>query len=122
MLNVQQKIKARLRRHRRVRKTISGTPDRPRLVVFRSNMHIYAQIINDMDGKTLVSASTLDKECQKGIKRGSDSNAAKFVGQLVAKRALSNNIKKVVFDRGGYLFHGRVKALAEAVRQAGLQF
>ena len=122
MLNVQQKIKARLRRHRRVRKTISGTPDRPRLVVFRSNMHIYAQIINDMDGKTLVSASTLDKECRLDIKRGSDSNAAKFVGQLVAKRALANNIKKVVFDRGGYLFHGRVKALAEAVRQAGLQF
>jgi large subunit ribosomal protein L18 len=91
-------------------------------VVFRSNLHIYAQIVDDSEGKTLISASTLDKECKKSIQRGNNNKAAEAVGQLVAKRAQAKNIKSVVFDRGGYLFHGRVKALADAARQGGLLF
>ncbi|MBI3995410.1 MAG: 50S ribosomal protein L18 [Nitrospirae bacterium] len=122
MLNVQLKVESRMRRHRRVRQTVVGVPHRPRLVVFRSNLHIYAQIIDDLAGKTLVSASTLDPDCKKSIGRGNNAKAAEAVGQLVAKRALAKNIKTVVFDRGGYLFHGRVKALADAARQGGLIF
>jgi large subunit ribosomal protein L18 len=122
MLNVHLKVESRKRRHLRVRKTVYGTSQRPRLVVFRSNLHIYAQIVDDSEGKTLISASTLDKECKKGIQRGNNNKAAEAVGQLIAKRAQAKNIKSVVFDRGGYLFHGRVKALADAARQGGLQF
>lgn len=122
MLNVELKVESRMRRHLRVRKTVFGTAHRPRLVVFRSNLHIYAQIIDDSAGKTLASASTLDEECAKSVQRGNNSKAAEAVGQLVAKRALAKNIKTVVFDRGGYLFHGRVKALADAARQGGLIF
>ncbi|MBI3596107.1 MAG: 50S ribosomal protein L18 [Nitrospirae bacterium] len=122
MLNVQLKVESRVRRHQRVRKTVFGLPQRPRLVVFRSNLHIYAQIIDDAAGKTLVAVSTLDPECKKSVQRGNNKKAAEAVGQLVAKRALAKNIKTVVFDRGGYLFHGRVKALADAARQGGLIF
>ncbi|MBI3610640.1 MAG: 50S ribosomal protein L18 [Nitrospirae bacterium] len=122
MLNVQQKVNARIRRHRRVRKTVFGAARRPRLVVFRSNLHIYAQIIDDTVGKTLVSASTTEKACREATPRGNNSKAAEAVGGLIAKRALEKNIKTVVFDRGGYLFHGRVKALADAARQGGLIF
>jgi large subunit ribosomal protein L18 len=122
MLNVHLKVESRKRRHLRVRKTVYGTSQRPRLVVFRSNLHIYAQIVDDSEGKTLISASTLDKECKKSIQRGNNNKAAEAVGQLVAKRAQAKNIKSVVFDRGGYLFHGRVKALADAARQGGLLF
>ncbi|SFA48693.1 LSU ribosomal protein L18P [Parageobacillus thermantarcticus] len=110
----------RKRRHARVRKKIFGTAERPRLNVFRSNKHIYAQIIDDMKAVTLVSASTLDKEFN--LESTGNIEAAKKVGELVAKRALAKGIKKVVFDRGGYLYHGRVKALADAAREAGLEF
>lgn len=110
----------RLRKHARVRKKISGTPARPRLAVFRSLSHIYAQVIDDEAGKTLVSASTLDKELS-GIK-GGNVEAAKKVGELVGKRAVEAGITEVVFDRGGYVYHGRVAALADAAREAGLKF
>jgi large subunit ribosomal protein L18 len=110
----------RKRRHARVRKKIFGTAERPRLNVFRSNKHIYAQIIDDMKAVTIVSASTLDKEFD--LESTGNIEAAKKVGELVAKRALEKGIKKVVFDRGGYLYHGRIKALADAAREAGLEF
>ncbi|MGD9605768.1 MAG: 50S ribosomal protein L18 [Bacilli bacterium] len=110
----------RMVRHLRIRKNISGTPTSPRLNVFRSNAHIYAQIIDDVAGITLVAASSIDKELK--LTNGSNIEAATQVGTLVAKRALENKIEKVVFDRGGYLYHGRVKALAEAARAAGLKF
>ena len=110
----------RQKRHLRIRQTLSGTASKPRLNVFRSNKQIYAQIIDDTTGRTLCSASSLDKEIN--VKNGSNVAAATEVGTLVAKRALALNIEAVVFDRGGYLYHGRVKALAEAARAAGLKF
>lgn len=113
--------KLRKKRHLRVRKKIHGTPERPRLSVFRSAKHMYAQIIDDTKGVTLVSASTLDKEL-KDIGNGGNVEAARKVGELIAKRAKEKGIDKVVFDRGGYLYHGRVQALAEAARETGLQF
>ena len=109
----------RERRHERVRNKISGTAERPRLCVFRSNSHLYAQIIDDVAANTLVSASTLDKEVKT---KHSNKEAAKEVGALVAKRALEKNIKQVVFDRGGYIYHGVIKELAEAAREGGLEF
>ncbi len=112
----------RAKRHLRVRKKISGTAERPRLNVFRSLKHIYAQIIDDDRGITLVSASTLSPELRGQLKSGSNKEAAAAVGRLVAQKALERGIKKVVFDRGGYIYHGRVKALAEAAREAGLEF
>ncbi|MCL6592415.1 MAG: 50S ribosomal protein L18, partial [Alicyclobacillus sp.] len=99
-----------------------GTPARPRLNVFRSNKHIYAQVIDDVSGHTLASASTLDRELRAELASGSTVDAARKVGELVAKRALAKGIQAVVFDRGGYLYHGRVQALADAARAAGLQF
>ncbi len=114
--------KARIRRHRRVRAKISGTPERPRLNVFRSLGHIYAQIIDDTVGHTLVAASTIDRELRGQMEGKSKTEAARMVGELVAKRAQALGIKKVIFDRGGYKFHGRVKALADAARKAGLDF
>lgn len=116
------KVLARIRRHRRVRKEIFGTPGKPRLCVFRSSKHIYAQIVDDLVGKTLVSASTMDSELKGKVKSGGNVKAAKLVGALLAKRALSKSIEKIVFDRGGYLFHGRIKALADAAREGGLSF
>ena len=107
----------RLKRHKRVRGKISGTPERPRLNVFRSNTNIYAQVIDDVTGKTLVSASSLEKGFE-----GSDCEAAKKVGLAVAERAKAAGIETVVFDRGGYVYHGRVQALAEGAREGGLQF
>ncbi len=109
----------RLKRHKRVRGKISGTPERPRLNVFRSETNIYAQVIDDVNGVTLVSASSLEKdfECE-----GTKTDAAKKVGQLVAERAKAKGIEAVVFDRGGYVYHGRVQALAEGAREGGLQF
>ena len=109
----------RLKRHKRVRGKISGTTETPRLNVYRSSANIYAQIIDDTKGVTLCAASTLDKEFT-GI--GSNKEAAKFVGKLIAKRALEAGITNVVFDRGGYIFHGRVKELAEGAREGGLNF
>ncbi len=113
---------ARLRRHRRVRKRVFGTPERPRLNVFRSLNHIYAQVIDDVSGHTVVSASTLDPEIRESLAGKTKTEKAKEVGKLVAKRALEKGIKQVVFDRGGYKFHGRVKALADSAREAGLEF
>ncbi|BBW98176.1 MULTISPECIES: 50S ribosomal protein L18 [Geobacillus] len=110
----------RKKRHARIRKKIFGTAERPRLSVFRSNKHIYAQVIDDTKSATIVSASTLDKEFT--LDSTNNIEAAKKVGELVAKRALEKGIKQVVFDRGGYLYHGRVKALADAARETGLEF
>lgn len=106
----------------RVRKRLFGTPERPRLSVFRSNKHIYAQIIDDLAGRTLCSASSKCKELADKIKHGGNIKAAELVGKLLAERALACGIKKVVFDRGPYKYHGRVKALAEAARSGGLEF
>ncbi len=113
---------SRERRHRRIRKKVFGTSDKPRLSVYRSLNHIYAQLIDDSQGSTIVAASTQDKElsAQKGHK--GNVTMAKKVGELVAKRALGKGLKKVVFDRGGYMYHGRVKALADGAREAGLEF
>ena len=114
----------RIRRHFRLRKRVKGTDERPRLNVFRSNMHIYAQVIDDTIGRTLVSASTAEAALreQKDSASGSKVGQAQAVGKTVAERALKAGITKVVFDRGGYKYHGRVKALAEAAREAGLNF
>ncbi|MGN0592771.1 MAG: 50S ribosomal protein L18 [Ruminococcus sp.] len=111
--------KARAKRHARVRAKISGTPECPRLNVYRSTKHIYAQLIDDVNGVTLASASTMDKEFEGA---GGNVEAARKVGQMIAKRALDKDIKDVVFDRGGYLYHGRVKELAEGAREGGLNF
>ena len=109
----------RTRRHLRVRTKISGTSERPRLCVYRSNTNLYVQIIDDLAGNTLVSCSTLDKEIKT---KHANKEAAKEVGKLIAKRAAEKNIKDVVFDRGGYIYHGVIKELAEAAREGGLQF
>lgn len=116
------KREGRLKRHRRVRGKIFGTAQRPRLAVYRSNSGIYAQVVNDVVGKTLVSASTIDKEIKGTLKAAGNQEAAAKVGELLAARALAAGIKTVVFDRGGRLFHGRVKALATAARTGGLEF
>ncbi len=114
---------ARQRRHRRVRKSVFGTPERPRLNVFRSHEHIYAQVIDDAAGRTLASASSIAQGVQAQIKKGmTKTERAAVVGRVVAERALEAGVKKVVFDRGGYKYHGRVKALADAAREAGLDF
>ena len=109
-------------RHDRQRKKISGTPERPRLNVYRSTNHIYAQIIDDITGNTLVAASTLDAEIKNELSDKTKTEAGKLVGKLVGTRALEKGVKKVVFDRGGYLYTGRVKAVAEGAREAGLDF
>jgi large subunit ribosomal protein L18 len=114
------KNKARKKRHLRIRKRVVGTAVCPRLNVFRSSKHIYAQLIDDTTGHTLAAASSLDKEL--GLKSGGNIEAAAAVGTLIAKRAQEKGLTEVVFDRGGYLYHGRVKALADAAREAGLQF
>ncbi len=111
------------KRHRRLRRNLGGTAQRPRLAVFRSNNHIYAQVIDDDAQNTLCAASTLDKDLRESLEAdGSSCDASIVVGELLAKRALGQGIQKVVFDRGGNLYHGRVKALADAAREAGLQF
>ncbi|KIL52356.1 50S ribosomal protein L18 [Jeotgalibacillus soli] len=120
MITKADKNAVRKKRHARVRSRITGTESRPRLNVFRSNKHIYAQLIDDVAGKTLASASTSDKEL--GLEASSNVAAASKVGELLAKRAVEKGLKSVVFDRGGYLYHGRVKALAEAARENGLEF
>lgn len=122
MITKASKNLARKRRHFRVRKKVFGTAERPRLNVFRSNKHIYAQLIDDTKGVTLVAASTVDPELREQVEHGGNIDAAQKVGQLVAKRALENGFKSVVFDRGGYLYHGRIQALADAAREAGLEF
>lgn len=112
----------RMRIHQRVRTRVVGTPERPRLCVFRSLGHIYAQVIDDRAGRTLASASSLDAEVRKQLKGGGNLAAAKVVGKAISERARAAKIEKVVFDRGGYEYHGRVKALADAAREAGLKF
>jgi large subunit ribosomal protein L18 len=112
----------RLRKHVRVRKKISGTPERPRLNVFRSLTNVYAQIIDDKSGTTIVAASSLDDAIKGKVSFGGNKEAAKEVGKLIAEKALAKGIKQVVFDRGGYLYHGRIKDLAEAAREGGLDF
>ena len=120
MINKVSRNEMRLERHSRIRKNLSGTAERPRLCVFRANANIQAQIIDDEKGVTLVSASTLEKELN--IKNGGNIEAAKIIGAEIAKRAKKAKITQVVFDRGGYLYHGRVAALAEAARENGLEF
>jgi large subunit ribosomal protein L18 len=114
------RAEARVRRHKRIRKKISGTAERPRLSVYRSEKNIYAQIIDDVAGNTIVAASSLDKEFD--MKIGSNKEAAKKVGEIIAKKALEKGITEVVFDRGGYIYHGRVEELASAAREVGLKF
>jgi len=122
VLKTYSKNEARKKRHLRVRKRVVGTPDQPRLNVYRSLKHIYAQVIRDDTGETLVQASSIDPEIRSQIKHGGNIPAAVMVGELIAKRALEKGVSKVVFDRGGYLYHGRVAALANAAREAGLDF
>ena len=112
----------RIKKHSRLRNRLCGTTERPRLAVFRSNNHMYAQIIDDTVGHTLVSASTVEKTVKSELEKLNDINAASYVGTLVAKRALEKGIDKVVFDRGGFLYKGKIQALADAAREAGLQF
>ncbi|HLB25130.1 MAG TPA: 50S ribosomal protein L18 [Nitrospirota bacterium] len=116
------KLEGRERRHNRIRKKVTGTSERPRLNVFRSATNIYAQVIDDTSGVTITAASTLEKEVAEGLKSRGNAEAAKKVGAAVAKRAIEKGVKDVVFDRGGYIFHGRIKALADAAREAGLNF
>ncbi len=122
MITKKDKNKIRKKRHLRIRNKISGTPERPRLNVYRSNKHMYAQIIDDVAGVTLATASTLDAEVKDATASTGSVEAAKAVGELIAKRALEKEIEDVVFDRGGYIYHGRVKALSEAAREGGLKF
>ena len=122
MLKKADKNANRLQRHKRVRRKITGTTQRPRLCVFRSSNNIYAQIIDDANRVTLTDASSLDAEVKGAVNHGGNKEAAKMVGEMIAKRAIEKGITEVVFDRGGYLYHGRVQVLAEAAREAGLKF
>ena len=122
MVSKKSRSVVRANKHRRLRNHLSGTAERPRLAVFRSNQHIYAQIIDDTVGNTLVSASTLQKDVKAELEKTSNVEAAAYVGTVIAKKALEKGITTVVFDRGGYIFHGKVKALADAAREAGLEF
>ena len=110
------------KRHQSIRVKIAGTPDRPRLAVYRSTKHIYAQVIDDVNKVTLASASSIDKDLKENLAHGGNIDSAKVVGEAVAKRALKAGVKDVVFDRGGFLYHGRIAALADAAREAGLNF
>ena len=122
MVSKESRSKIRVSKHRRLRNRLSGTPNRPRLAVFRSNNHMYAQIIDDVAGNTLVSASTLQKDVKAELKKTNDVDAAAYLGTVIAKKALEKGITEVVFDRGGFIYQGKVKALADAAREAGLQF
>ena len=122
MIKKENRRSERLRRHLKIRKRIIGTIDRPRISVFKSLKHIYAQIVDDENGHTLISVSTLDPEIKNELKSKNNGERAKLVGSEIANRALSKNIKKVVFDRSGYLYHGIIKTLAEAARSEGLEF
>lgn len=122
MVSKKTRSEVRAKKHRRMRSRLEGTADRPRLAVFRSSNHMYAQIIDDTVGNTIASASTIEKELKSEIEKTNNVDAAARVGTLVAKRAIEKGIEKVVFDRGGYLYQGKVQALADAAREAGLQF
>ena len=122
MVSKESRAKIREKKHYRMRNRFAGTTERPRLAVFRSNNHMYAQIIDDSVGHTLVSASTLQKEVKAELEKTNDVAAAAYLGKVIAERALEKGIKEVVFDRGGFIYQGKVKALAEAAREAGLGF
>ena len=122
MVSKKSRTDVRLKKHRRIRNRISGTAERPRLAVFRSNNHMYAQIIDDTVGNTLVSASTLQKEVKAELEKTNNVDAAAHLGTVIAKKALEKGINTVVFDRGGFIYQGKVKALADAAREAGLDF
>ena len=122
MVSKQSRSEIRAKKHARLRNRFTGTSERPRLAVFRSNNHMYAQIIDDTVGNTLVYASTVEKEVKAELEKTNDVAAAAYVGTLIAKRALEKGIENVVFDRGGFIYHGKVQALADAAREAGLKF
>ena len=122
MINKESRNVIRQKKHLKIRNRFSATPERPRLAVYRSNNHVYAQVIDDTVGKTLVSASTVEKKVASELKKTNDIDAAAYVGKVIAERAMAANIKEVVFDRGGFIYTGKVKALAEAAREAGLVF
>ena len=122
MVSKKSRSEVRVKKHNRLRNHLSGTTECPRLAVFRSNNHMYAQIIDDTVGNTLVSASTLQKEVKANLEKTNDVNAAAYLGKVIAERALEKGIKDVVFDRGGFIYHGKVQALADAAREAGLNF
>ncbi len=122
MVSKVNKNEVRRNKHRRMRSRLSGTPQKPRLAVFRSNNHMYVQVIDDVAGNTICSASTTQKDIKESLEKTNNVEAAAKLGEVIAKRALDNGIKEVVFDRGGYIYQGKVKALAEAAREAGLQF
>ena len=122
MVSKKSRTEVRENKHRKLRNRFSGTAQRPRLAVFRSNNHMYAQIIDDVVGKTLVSASTLEKDVKAELEKTNDVDAAAYVGTVIAKLALEKGITTVVYDRGGFIYQGKVKALAEAAREAGLEF
>ena len=122
MIKSVSKSKVRAKKHLKLRKRFSGTAERPRLSVFRSNNHMYAQIIDDTVGNTLCSASTLDKTAKADLTKSNNVDAAAYVGKLIAERAKEKGITAVVFDRGGFIYHGKVKAVADAAREAGLEF
>ena len=122
MINKESRQKIRVKKHNRLRNSLSGTPERPRLSVFRSNNHMYAQIIDDTVGNTLVAASTLEKDVKAELKKTNDVEAAAYLGTVIAKKALEKGITTVVFDRGGFIYQGKIAALAEAAREAGLEF
>lgn len=122
MVSKQSRTKVRVKKHMKLRNRFSGTAERPRLAVFRSNNHMYAQIIDDTVGNTLVSASTLQKEVKEQLEKTNDVAAAAYLGTVIAKKALDAGITTVVFDRGGFIYQGKIKALADAAREAGLEF
>ena len=122
MVSKKSRSEVRVKKHRRIRNRFSGTTERPRLAVFRSNNHMYAQIIDDTVGNTLVAASTVEKAVKAELEKTDDVNAAAYVGTVIAKRALEKGITEVVFDRGGFIYQGKVQALADAAREAGLKF
>ena len=122
MVSKKSRQEVRLNKHRKLRNRFSGTAERPRLAVFRSNNHMYAQIIDDTVGNTLVSASTLQKDVKANLEKTNNVDAAAYLGTVIAKRALEKGIKAVVFDRGGFIYQGKIAALADAAREAGLEF
>ncbi len=122
MVSKKSRSVVRVNKHRKLRNRLSGTPECPRLAVFRSNNHMYAQIIDDTVGNTLVSASTLQKEVKAELEKTNDVEAAAYLGKAIAERAIEKGIKDVVFDRGGFIYHGKIQALADAAREAGLNF
>ena len=122
MVRKESRQEVRVKKHKRIRNRFSGTAERPRLAVFRSNNHMYAQIIDDTVGNTLVAASTLEKEVKAEIEKTNNVDAAAYLGTVIAKRAMEKGITEVVFDRGGFIYQGKIAALAEAAREAGLEF